>query len=75
MCIGRANVIKQRCDFTVLTPAFCMAVFRLQFHDGISKHHQQYKMDFIRLEKVTAVQTLNALHRREFKLCNGFILL
>lgn len=47
----------QRCDFTVLTPAFCMAVFRLWFHDGISKHHQQYKTDFIRLEKVTAVQT------------------
>lgn len=57
MGIGNANVVKQRCDFTILTPASCMAAFRLWFHDSVSKHHQQHKMDLIRVEKVTAVQT------------------
>lgn len=57
MCIGNTNVVKERCDFTVLTAASRMAAFSLWLHDGVSKHHQKYKMDLIRIEKVTAVQT------------------
>lgn len=56
---GKANVIKQRVDFTFYIRLLygCIYAFRLWFHYDLSKHHKWYKMDLVRCENTIALQT------------------